>query len=493
LPKHLWLFALLTLTLSFGQAQTLSREIRERIILSTVMVLPTNDEGKLDGSLGSGTIISPLGYILTNYHVVGDIENRKVSEWLQIRTIRFVDQAPEFRYWGKVVDADPNLDLAIVKIVEDKDEKPVSNLNLPYIELGDSNKTIIGDPIFVFGFQGTGGMTLSFSKGSVGGFTGEDRESSGKQWIKHDAQTGPGNSGGGVYNQDGALIGVHSAGVAGNNNSRTAFMRPISLAWGLITPNVPRFVVQNSDKPVVQPPAPQPPAPQTNWPPNVAVGQTWAIAIKGHSDWTVKLEGKDSQGDPKGKAVSSKKENLEAFFYYEAKEDTVWLDMTADSSAYLVCQFERQNFNGTTLVGGGYYKKNKDAKYEKVGDCTAKLGLANQPTGLKWPLKPAIGQTWTFVIQNGGVWTVKLTEPDKQGDPMGEATSTKGEKWTAFIYYKAEDDTLWMDMTPDGKAYTSCKFEAKSLTGSNLSGIGLYFKNTDADGDRLGTCTASLR
>jgi serine protease Do len=485
--------ALLLYSLSVAQAQTLPRETRERIIRSTVMILPTGDDGKLTGSLGSGTLISPLGYILTNYHVVGDIEERKVSEWLQIRVIRFVDKEPEFRYWGQVVASDPNLDLAIVKIVEDQDEKPVGKLNLPFVELGDSNGLIIGDPIFVFGFQGTGGMTLSFSKGSVGGFTGEDRESSGKQWVKHDAQTGPGNSGGGVFDENGALIGVHSVGVAGNNNSRTAFMRPLSLALGMITLKVKGFAVYESEASQVEPEAQAP----ENWPPQLAVGQTWTINIKGHSDWTLKLDGKDNQGDPRGKAVSSKKENLDAFFYYLSEEDTVWLDMTADSSAYLVCQFEAQDYNGSTLSGTGLYRKNKNEQYKEVGACTARLtALATptpNPTSLKWPVKPVVGQTWTFIIQNGGVWTVKLTEPDKQGDPRGEATSAKGETWAVFFYYKANEDVVWMDMTPDGKVYTSCKFDPQNISGKNLSGTAFYYKDNNASGDKLGTCTASLR
>ena len=214
------------LALTAAQAQVLPKATRENIVKSTVMLLPADKDGKLEGTLGSGSVISPLGYILTNYHVIGDVENRVIAPIILIRTVKFVDQAPQPKYIGKVIAADPNLDLAIVRIVATLDGKPVGTLNLPFVELGDSNSATLGDPIYVFGFQGTGGDTLSFSSGSVGGFTGDDLISSGRQWIKHDAQTGPGNSGGGMYDENGLLIGVHSAGVTGDHDSRTAFARP---------------------------------------------------------------------------------------------------------------------------------------------------------------------------------------------------------------------------------------------------------------------------
>ncbi|WP_156890689.1 hypothetical protein [Meiothermus rufus] len=53
-------------------AQTLPREVRERIIAATVLITDGNGHG-------SGTLISPQGYILTNYHVIGDLENRRLA------------------------------------------------------------------------------------------------------------------------------------------------------------------------------------------------------------------------------------------------------------------------------------------------------------------------------------------------------------------------------------------------------------------------------
>ncbi|MER3556370.1 MAG: hypothetical protein C4331_19050, partial [Meiothermus sp.] len=107
--------ALVLLCAGIGQAQTLPREIRERIIAATVLItFPIDPQ---TDSIGSGTIISPQGYILTNYHVIGDNDSRTVAPKIYVGTIRFVDQPPEVKYLAKVVAADPNLDLeTVVKV-----------------------------------------------------------------------------------------------------------------------------------------------------------------------------------------------------------------------------------------------------------------------------------------------------------------------------------------------------------------------------------------
>lgn len=537
--KAITLLVFLMGLFSFANAETLPRDVREKIIRATVMLLPTGQDGKLDGTRGSGSLISPLGYILTNYHVVGDPDNRELSEWIQIRTVRFVDKEPEFMYWGQVVAADPNLDLAIVKIAEDKDEKPVGNLNLPYVELGDSNNLTIGDPIFVFGFQGTGGMTLSFSQGSVGGFTGEDLESSGKQWVKHDAQTGPGNSGGGAFDDTGALVGVHTAGVAGSNNSRTSFLRPLALAWGLITPNVPKFVVRgkgsagtggstssgtgaggsssgatggagsvsagsgNSGK----------------WPPALAVGQNWQVALKGQNlaaTWAVALTEKDSDGDPKGTATNGNQKQT-AFMYYDPESDRVWVDLTKDGKSTTSCAFDKDGVKTPVWAGRAYYFKDQTSDGERIGDCTASLKGGTQAQGsgqsggtqgsgsqggggqsgsagsLTWPMNPQLGQTWEFNIQTQGIWKLVLKERSTKGNPTGTATSNKGQQWTGFFYYSKEESSVWLDLTEDGDSYLGCQFLAGSIKGKTMTGTAYYFPDDTADGEKIGSCTATLK
>ncbi|MFK7601125.1 trypsin-like peptidase domain-containing protein, partial [Deinococcus sp. SM5_A1] len=128
-------------------------------------------------------MISPVGYVLTKLHVVGDTESHKVSDWILVGTVKFVDREPEPACWGRVVAADANLELAVVGILENHDQKPVGALNLPFVELGDSNSLTVGDPLFVFGFRGMGSDTLIYTSGAGGGLTGENTQGSGRQWI----------------------------------------------------------------------------------------------------------------------------------------------------------------------------------------------------------------------------------------------------------------------------------------------------------------------
>lgn len=501
------LVALFVSLLGFASAQ-LPRATRDLITRSTVMLLPTGKDGKLDGSLGSGSIISPLGYILTNYHVVGDPDTRELSEWIQVRVIRFVDQEPEFRYWGQVVKADPNLDLAIVKIVQDTQEKPVGPLNLPYVELGDSGSLIIGDPIAVFGYQGTGGMTLSFSNGSVAGFTGESRDGSGRQWIKHDAQTGPGNSGGGVYDETGALIGVHTVGVAGNNNSRTAFFRPIALAWGLITPNVPRFVVHGQGQGSGSTPSgggsqgtPQTAGSTPGWPPALAVGQNWNLEFRGSPNagaWAVALTGKDSDGDTTGTA-SSGGQNRKSSMYYDSDNDRVWLEVIQSDGSSLGCVISPADIASAPWAGRAYTFKAGSTTGDRIGDCTFGLrqsgSTGTSAASLGWPPRLSVGQTWIVTFQATGqnaAWIVPLTEKDNQGDPAGTATSGSRTR-SAFAYYYAKNDRALFDLYDTDKTSISCAVGPDDARGAVWNGRAYAYAAGATSGELIGTCTASLR
>lgn len=522
---------LLLTALSTSLAQSLPQSTRERIIQATVMLLPADETGKLMDSLGSGSIIGPSGYILTNYHVIGDIESRQIAPWIQVRTIRFVDQQPVPTYWGKVIAADPNLDLAIVQIVMDKDQKAVGNLNLPTVQLGDSNRLTLGDPIYVFGFQGTGGMTLSYSSGSVGGFTGDDLVSSGRQWIKHDAQTGPGNSGGGVYDSNGDLIGVHSAGVT-QGSSRTAFMRPVSVAWGLITPNVPKFAVRpgssttstasTTTQTQTQPKTTTNTTTATStatWPPKITTGQTWAFLLKtdkAEEIWQLKLNGTTSKGTPKGTATSDKRQT-DALLYYTTKDDTLWLDLPIDDDAFYSCSFKKSGMKPELWLGELFYYKNADSDGESIGACgtlpggstsaassTSSGALGNLKSGsststtnsssrLTWPLRPQAGQRWQVQIPQFGSVTVTLKSKNAQGEATGTALLNGKTEIDALFYYEEKEDTTWLDITDDS-SLLYCAFDKNSLKGTTLTGNAYYRKDSSSnqDAEKLGTCTAKL-
>ncbi|WP_119672416.1 S1 family peptidase [Deinococcus sp. RM] len=482
---------------SWAGAQALPKTVRERIIQATVMLLPTDEEGELDGSLGSGSVISPQGYILTNYHVVGDPDTRQLSKWIQVRVVQFADREPVFTYWGKVVAADPNLDLAIVQIVEDRNEKPVGKLKLPFVEVGDSNTLSIGDDIYVFGFQGTGGMTLSFSRGSVGGFTGEDLNTSGRQWVKHDAQTGPGNSGGGVFDENGALVGVHSAGVAGDHNSRTSFMRPLALAWGLITPNVTGFVVRKGGGAAV--------TPSTNtsagagggmWPPALATGRasvTGTVRVTGGAaagTWTTDFTEVTDDGSLKGRARSGNKDQT-AFFYYNEDENEVWVEWTPDGKAYSSCVVEPSGVKAGSgdWTGSLYAFPNLESDGTRTGDCVVSLRAKTSGTSTStstpapagtWPPALAAGQTWTVTFSQGGAYSVKLGAKDSDGDYPGTATQSGK---TSNALFTLDGQSLLMIVGQADKTFRTCTVDR------TLRGSAKVYQDSKDPGVAAGTCT----
>jgi len=223
------------------------REVRLSILQAVVQIIPydTATEDLVDWS-GSGTIISPSGYVLTNYHVAGDLTTRRYYDWhtIWVTDPEFTDQPPEFYFWAQYVAGDPTHDLALLKIVEWYDEEPVGDdFVFPHVEVGDSNQLIPGDPITIVGYPGISGSTITFTSGLMSGWVGENFESGGKQWIKTDGKIAHGNSGGGAFDENGYLIGVPTAGRTVKydelDTEEQAYVRPISLGWALIGPNVP--------------------------------------------------------------------------------------------------------------------------------------------------------------------------------------------------------------------------------------------------------------
>jgi serine protease Do len=139
--------------------------------------------------LGSGVIVDPSGYILTNNHVVSGAQ--------QI-TVRLADDR-EFK--AKVIGADPPTDVALVKIEAEK---------LPVAELGDSDKTQVGDWVIAigapFGLEHTvtAGIVSATGRHNVG-------IASYESFIQTDAAINPGNSGGPLVNMHGQIIGMNTA------------------------------------------------------------------------------------------------------------------------------------------------------------------------------------------------------------------------------------------------------------------------------------------
>ncbi|HEX8148116.1 MAG TPA: DegQ family serine endoprotease [Pyrinomonadaceae bacterium] len=140
-------------------------------------------------ALGSGVVISPDGYIVTNHHVVDGAE--------QI-TVEFTDRRTES---AKLVGTDQPSDLAVLK-VEAKD--------LPVLTLGDSDKVRVGDVVLAVGNPlGVGQTVTSGIVSAKGRYTGLS-DGSFEDFIQTDAAINQGNSGGALVSTSGELIGINS-------------------------------------------------------------------------------------------------------------------------------------------------------------------------------------------------------------------------------------------------------------------------------------------
>ena len=160
-------------------------------------------------SLGSGFIISPDGYILTNNHVVEGADEIEVT---------LTDSR---RARATVIGTDPDTDLAILKVELDK---------LPVIVLGNSDQLAVGDQVlaignpFGVGQTVTSGIVSALGRSQLGINTFEN-------FIQTDAAINPGNSGGALVDVHGNLLGINTAIYSrSGGNMGIGFAIPVSTA-----------------------------------------------------------------------------------------------------------------------------------------------------------------------------------------------------------------------------------------------------------------------
>ncbi len=154
-------------------------------------------------SSGSGAIISPEGYAITNHHVTMDAE-RLVCTLADKREVK-----------ATLIGSDALSDIAVIKL-ENPDNKP-----LPYASFGDSSTLQVGDRVFAMGspFSISQSVTMGIVSNTemimpeyigMDGLTLDGEEvGSIVVWIAHDAQIEPGNSGGPLVDKDGKIVGIN--------------------------------------------------------------------------------------------------------------------------------------------------------------------------------------------------------------------------------------------------------------------------------------------
>jgi len=159
-------------------------------------------------STGSGTLVSPAGWILTNAHVVSAMGGGNEAELVVACTLDPHD-APLELFRAEVREFDEKRDLALLQITKGFYGQPLpEGYKFPAIALGDPTALAIGDPLLLVGYPSTGTLgslvTLHVTRGIVAGF---DHATPGMV-LKTDAGITGGNSGGAALDEHGALVGV---------------------------------------------------------------------------------------------------------------------------------------------------------------------------------------------------------------------------------------------------------------------------------------------
>jgi serine protease Do len=176
--------------------------------------VPQNPQEDRERSLGSGVIVSPEGYILTNNHVVAGATEIRVTT------------SDKREYKARIVGTDPRTDIAVLKI---------DATNLPAITIADSSKVQVGDYALAIGDPFGVGETVTMGIVSATGRTNlgiEDYE----DFIQTDAPINPGNSGGALVNDRGELIGINTAILShgSGGNEGVGFAVPSNLATNVM-------------------------------------------------------------------------------------------------------------------------------------------------------------------------------------------------------------------------------------------------------------------
>jgi serine protease Do len=166
--------------------------------------------------MGSGMIVDKQGYILTNHHVVQDVDEIKVQ------------LADKRTFEAEVVGTDPRADLAIIRI-----KGHVPN-DLPTVDLGDSDDVASGDLVMAIGAPF--GLAQTVTTGII---SAQGRDNMGladfEDFLQTDAPINPGNSGGPLVNMQGQVIGMNTAIAASlGQYSGVSFAIPINMAKAAI-------------------------------------------------------------------------------------------------------------------------------------------------------------------------------------------------------------------------------------------------------------------
>ena len=230
---------------SFADVAEQAKPAVVTIITDKIMKVPNNDlyfffnpymdpNGEREyktNALGSGVIVDARnGYIITNNHVVEDMDNIKV---------KLFDKR---EYKAEIMGTDPKSDLAILKIEAD---------NLRQLKLGDSDKLRVGEWVMAVGSPFSENLSHTVTTGIVSamGRSNIIRGQSYEDFIQTDAAINPGNSGGALLNMKGELIGINTAIATGGyekSNRGVGFAIPSNMTERIMSDLIDKGYVTRS-------------------------------------------------------------------------------------------------------------------------------------------------------------------------------------------------------------------------------------------------------
>ncbi len=183
------------------------------------------EEGPILMSVGSGTIISAEGLILTNWHVYSVDDKvqfdqrtgilrvaQRASTAMLVYQLHDNDplKVPVLMFQAAPVSLDENHDTALLKIVADAQGNPIDRRDFSYVSLGNPFGMQINQDLMVLGYPGKGGDTITITDGKFLGYY-RDAEYPGQDgFIKTNAAMSPGNSGGAALSTR-RIVGVPTA------------------------------------------------------------------------------------------------------------------------------------------------------------------------------------------------------------------------------------------------------------------------------------------
>jgi S1-C subfamily serine protease len=184
-----------------------------------LMIVRVNVTGRGFIGEGSGTIVDRRGYILTNQHVV--------SGATSITVVTHDGQSNA----GTVVSADPNIDLALIRMTTTRSDWPT-------VTLGTEADVVVGREVLVMGFPL--GTELPGPVTVFRGIISAKRNYAGNDYIQTDATVDEGDSGGGLITLDGKMIGVPAASLGTDFGAiQLNFAVPIDVILAFLKANLP--------------------------------------------------------------------------------------------------------------------------------------------------------------------------------------------------------------------------------------------------------------